>query len=366
MEKQIEKAYYDPEVGYLGAEKLYKKLKKSIPEIRLKDVQRFLVKQYTTQLNRPVKKPKEYSSIISKGVRNNYQIDILVYDRYAFKNYKYILCCVDVYSRYAACRPMTSRTMETIIKNINSIMEEMGWPKNINCDNEFNKKQFNELTAKHDVRVWYSEPDEINKNAIVERFNRTIAERIQLWRTATDKYDWPKVLPSLVKNYNNTVHKTIKNTPQNIFNEDGMNWQKYKVVEHKFAVGDKVRVKKKDKVFDKNDIIRYSKTIYVITRIDKSKIYISDDKTEYGPIKPYELKLANEVQYKEKEPEIDEKKEAEIHKEIQTVRRFTRSMNREGIKPQTPHELTATKPQREWRPISLDQWKTRRKQTKKK
>jgi len=185
----------------LGAEKLYKKLKKSIPEIRLTDVQRFLAKQYTSQLNRAVKKPKEYSSIISEGPRNNYQIDILVYDRYAFKNYKYILCCVDVYSRYAACRSMTSRTMETIIKNINSIMEEMGWPKNINCDNEFNKKQFNELTAKHNIRVWYSEPDEINKNAIVERFNRTIAERIQLWRTATDKYDWPKVLPSLVKNY---------------------------------------------------------------------------------------------------------------------------------------------------------------------
>jgi hypothetical protein len=155
-----------------------------------------------------------------------------------------------------------------------------------------------------------------------------------------------------VKNYNNTEHKTIKNTPNNIFNEEGMNWQKYKIVEHKFVVGDKVRIKKKDKVFDKNDIIRYSKTIYVISKIDKNKIYISDDKTEYGPIKPYELKLANEVQFKEPEPEIDEKKEEEIHRGIQTERRVTRSMKREGLE-NAAHSLTK---KREWKPRSFDQW----------
>jgi hypothetical protein len=358
-ENTIKKVYYDPETGYSSAIKLHKKIKSIDPKIKIsiQQVQDFLDKQYTNQLNRKQTKPKQYNSIVSYGPKNNYQMDIISYDRYSYKNYSYILCIIDVYSRYASCRAMTSRKLPTIIENIKSIMKEMGWPKNMNCDNEFNKESLIKIMNDNGTKMWFSEPDELNKNAIVERFNRTIAEKIQLWRTATGEYDWPKVLPKLVKNYNNTEHRTIKNTPNNIFYKNGKNNQEYIMVDNKFAVGDKVRLKKKDKVFDKNDMIRYSKTIYVITRIEKNKIYFADDKKEYGPVKPYELKLANEVQFKEPEPEIDEKEEEKIHNQVQTERRITRSMRREGIDSKAPE----VKNKREWKPISLQQFALRRK-----
>jgi hypothetical protein len=331
INKEIEKIYYNPKEGYIGANKLYKKLKKTIPEIKLKDVVNFLSKQDTNQLNRPEKKPKVYNSIISPDPGNNYQLDILVYDRYAYKNYKYILVCIDVYSRYVQCRPMTTRAMDTIITNFKDIMDTMGWPKNINCDNEFNKTVFNQLTNNHNVRVWYSEPDEINKNAIVERFNRTIAEKIQLWRTATNNYNWPNILPDLVENYNNTVSRTTKNTPYNLFYNDGFNFQKYKKVKHKFIVGDKVRIKIKENIFKKNDLIKYSKNIYSISKISGNKIYISDDDEEYGPYKPYQLRLSNEIQYKKEDNNDENKEEEKTHIETQKERKIKRSINKEGL-----------------------------------
>ena len=67
---------------------------------------------------------------------SNYQIDIIVYDRFEYHKYKYILCCVDVYSRYASCRTMTNRRNETILTELQSIFSEMGLPKTINSDNE--------------------------------------------------------------------------------------------------------------------------------------------------------------------------------------------------------------------------------------
>ena len=71
---------------------------------------------------------------------------------------------INIYSRFACCRAMTNRKNETILEEIKSIFDEMGLPKAINSDNEFNKAILND----------YFEPDEINKNAIVERCNRTL------------------------------------------------------------------------------------------------------------------------------------------------------------------------------------------------
>jgi len=216
----ISKYYYDPKTGFTSAEKLHKKLVKIDPTVTLKEIKSFIKKQFTAQVNKPIRRPKEFSNIVSPSVGNNFQIDIIVYDRYAYHNYKYILCCIDVYSRYATCRAMTNRNMSTIIKNINSIFEEMGIPNNINSDNEFNKKKFNQLAQENDITMYYSQPNEINKNAIVERFNRTLAELLQKWRIATGKYDWYKVLPDIVDNYNNTFHGTIKATPSSVFNKN--------------------------------------------------------------------------------------------------------------------------------------------------
>ncbi len=42
-------------------------------------------------------------------MRDNYQMDIIVYNRYEYHKYKYILVVIDIYSRFAQARAMTNR-----------------------------------------------------------------------------------------------------------------------------------------------------------------------------------------------------------------------------------------------------------------
>jgi hypothetical protein len=46
------------------------------------------------------------------------------------------------------------------------------WPRTLSCDNEYKAQQFIEATEKHGTQIRYSQPDQPNKNAVVERVIR--------------------------------------------------------------------------------------------------------------------------------------------------------------------------------------------------
>ena len=114
---------------------------------------------------------------------------------------------------------MTNREFPTIMKIWTDIVNVMGNPANINADQEFNKKEFNKYYCdEKDIKRYYSQPEEPHKNAIVERFNRTLAQLLNNWRLATKQYTWYAVLNDIVNNYQNTYHKTIKAKPIDVWN----------------------------------------------------------------------------------------------------------------------------------------------------
>lgn len=349
MNKILQKAFYSPSTGYTSAEKLYKRLKNEYPDIKLKDVKKFVDDQYTTQVNAPIRKPTKFNSIIAYRPQESFQMDIMVYDRYAYHNYKYILVIVDVYSRFARAKAMTNRSMTNIMKNIKEIFVDMGIPDNINCDNEFNTNEFNKYAQDNNIRVHYSQPDELNKNAIVERLNYTISSRLMKWRTATGKYDWYRVLPEIMDNYNSDFHSTIKAAPKDVFLGRDVNHQVINTVVPKFKIGDRVRKRIEKKIFGKNDTLKYSKTIYIIRKIKGDKLYLTNTETnedlkEY--VKPYQVKAVGDIQYIEKQ-EIEHEP---IHTETQRKRKVKRALTKEGV--QESHEALR-RSARERRPNQL-------------
>lgn len=109
MDKLLKELYYNPKTGFKSLNKLYRTAKESNPEVSQKNIKEFLNKQYTYQVNKQEAKPKEYNTILAEKIRDFFQVDIMIYDRYEINKYKYILCCVDVHSRYVECRAMTNR-----------------------------------------------------------------------------------------------------------------------------------------------------------------------------------------------------------------------------------------------------------------
>ena len=72
---------------------------------------------------------------------------------------------------------------------------------------------------KCNVKLSFSNPYEINKNAIVERINRTLRDLLKRYRLLYHDFNWQKYIDTLVDIYNNTYHTTIGDTPNNIFYE---------------------------------------------------------------------------------------------------------------------------------------------------
>ena len=288
---ELKSTYFDTKTGFQSPEFYYKFFNK---KFKLKDIKNWIYSLKANQIYKQFKKPKQsdYPSIQANGPRTIYQMDIMVYDRYEFHHYKYILCVIDVYSRYASCRALTNRSNPTILNAMKEIFDEIGKPNNITADNEFNKSAFIHYFEQENINTYFTKPYEVNKNAIVERFNRTLSEVIQKVRMTTGDYDWPNYLQNVVFNYNHRKHRTIGEKPFNVFDGSVDSRQQHRSGRHyDFDVGDKVRFRLRQGTFDKNDVARFSKDVYTIEDMNAFSVILSNG----DKYKPYELQKIDDV-----------------------------------------------------------------------
>ncbi len=239
------------------------------------DVDEFIKSQASKQVLKRFKRPTHESSIWAPRNRDQYQMDIMVYNRYAYQGYQYILGCVDVHSRFVACRPLTSREQlndGSVFKAFKSIMEEMGNPRQLDCDNEFATAPIQQYCKQHDIFLNLSYADSAidNKNALIESFWRGLAQRLMV-RRRQGYVNWPKDLPLVIKQYNNSYQNTIKQKPVDVWANKAENLQDVTKVPKVFKVGDLVRKLLKLSGFAKGDAQGYSDDIYRIIGHDPSK-----------------------------------------------------------------------------------------------
>ena len=69
--------FKSPTTGFQSSVKLYKKAKIQDKTITLKNVKEYLSQQSTTQITKQVKRETEFDSVRSRGVKNNYQVDVM-------------------------------------------------------------------------------------------------------------------------------------------------------------------------------------------------------------------------------------------------------------------------------------------------
>lgn len=274
MENRIKELLNNPTTGLTSdLKKLQQMLKDNGINTTQEEIKRIRNTLQWHQLSYLPKKEKKFNTITVGNNKDLYYMDVMVYNRFKIHGYQYILNVVDTNSRYVSSRALTNMKLKestrgdkafTLMDAIKDIMKEMGYPKELRCDNQFISKEFVDLMKEHNVKVIYSEPDDKIKNSLVESFNRTLAMLLQKWRVATGRHDWYKVLPDIIKKYNNNVHSTIKAKPIDVWNYNDTNNQKIIKVEHVLKINDKVRIMTNKNIFDKVDKIRTSKAIYMI------------------------------------------------------------------------------------------------------
>ena len=353
MEAKIEKEWQA--LGFANANKVHQALKKKGEKITLKQVKAFLENREEVQVLKNVVKPKEFSTINAPRPMFSTQSDFMIFNRREYKGYQYILGVIDVYSRKAFCVATKTRETGEMIEAFKTIFKKFGkYPENINVDNEFDNNEFKKLMAEHGTKIWFSYADEgfiDAKNSLIERFWATLAKGISKYIRATKKKDWVNWLDNVVDAYNNTIHSTTGQTPNDLFDNKASSKQEPKFIENKLNVGDYVRIITKKKGFGaKGDQQTFSDEIYQIVRADeerKNRWVLENIETKKEAKRPYlerDLSLVNNPTLLQKPKVAQTRKKTEDDKTEKKVK--ARRETKKALKELESINLVNTAPAR--------------------
>ena len=106
------------------------------------------------------------------------------------------------------------------------------------------------------------------KSVVVERFIRTLKTKIYKYMTAISKNVYIDKLDDIVRDYNNTYHRTIKMKPADVKDSTYIdNEKEVNDKDPKFKVGDHIRISKYKNIFAKGYTTNWSEEVFVITKI---------------------------------------------------------------------------------------------------
>lgn len=230
------------------------------------------------ELHAPARKRFRTRAVEVKGINDLYQADLVEMIPYAKFNqgYKYLLTVINCFSKVAHALPLKNKTglevanaLEKITSNyrMNHLHTDQGL--------EFYNTHVQKLMKKYRINHYSTFSDK--KSSIVERFNRSLKELMYRKFTEVGNYNWVKILPSLLSEYNERKHRTIGMAPVEVNkrNENlvryniNKNRQKYKALDRRirFKVGDKVRISKYKKIFDKSYLPSWTNEIFTVYEI---------------------------------------------------------------------------------------------------
>ena len=198
----------------------------------------YLSKQAIWQIYKTTPKyiPRPTSTNSNSAKPNDlHEADLLFlpHDKIGQKTYKYALTVVDVASRYKAAEPLTDKTANQVASAFKKIYKRgpLKFPKTIKVDpgKEF-MAAVNILMKDHNVVVQRGQPGNHRAQAIVERFNRTLAERLFSHQYAKEmtlssgerSTEWVKRLPEVVKALNNEETRLIDAIPKEAIKMDNV------------------------------------------------------------------------------------------------------------------------------------------------
>ena len=180
---------------------------------------------------------------------------------------KYLLCVIDLFSRYAWAIPLKNKKGDSIVEGFKKILKKSDKkPDKIWVDHggEFYNNKFKDF-LKNNIEM-YSTNNE-GKSVIAERFIKTLKNKIYKHTTTIGKNVFFNVLDNIVKDYNNTIHSSIKMKPKDVKNNTFIdNIKEQNKEDPKFKVGDYVRISKYKNIFSKDYLPNWSEEILLLIK----------------------------------------------------------------------------------------------------
>ena len=240
--------------------------------------------QLADELHKPMTKNFSKRKVVSNWIDKIWAADLVEMQKFSKwnKGIKYLLMVIDVFSKYGWIKPLEDKKTESVSKAFNETFKKskrkptMLWTDK---GSEFISKHLKEFLKKEKIKMYHTENEE--KSSVVERWNRTMKNRMWKMFTANNNTVYWDKLDKLVDDYNNTKHSSVKMTPNEASkkeNEEKVFVNLYgdliywKPKKPKFAIGDKVRISKyKRRVFDKGYTPNWTEEVFVVDKILPTK-----------------------------------------------------------------------------------------------
>lgn len=245
------------------------------------------MEQYARELMRRAVKPKEYRPVIADGRNDIWGLDLADMSEWHKVNdgYKYILCAIDVFSRYAWCRPLRTKEPKEVWSALESIFKDSGsHPKHLWLDQggEFYNALWTKNLKKLDIDRYSTFGP--YKVSTCERFIRTLKTKIWFHILTRGTHKWIDVLQPIVDEYNKTKHSSIQMTPTEAAEPENEDKLLDKIVSRppgkpKYQLGQWVRISRLKGLFEKGFHPNWSYELYKIVgiRTGQPVMYELDD-----------------------------------------------------------------------------------------
>ena len=185
------------------------------------------------------------------------------------KGYKYLLTVVDVFSKHAWVEPIKNKTGQAVTTAFEKILKQGRTPIQLQTDDgkEFYNKTFQNLLNKYKIHHFSTGGD--TKASVVERFNRTLKQRMYRYFTVNNTLNFVPVLQTFVKSYNCSYHRSIQMAPDQVTEANSRQvyanlYKNKKVNKPTLKVGDRVRLNKKFRLFKKGYLPGWTEEVFVI------------------------------------------------------------------------------------------------------
>ena len=229
------------------------------------------------ELHKPVIKKFNKRKVYSQFRDNIWGVDLADMESLSKKNkgIKYLLCAIDLFSKYAFVVPLKHKKGISTVNAFNKIIKQsIRKPNKIWVDqgSEFYNRIFKKWLSDNDI-IMYSTFNE-GKSVVAERFIRTLKNKLYKHITATGKNVYYDVLDDIVNEYNNTKHNTIKMKPKDVkYDNKRVYIDEYNKNDSRFNVEDRVRISKFKNIFAKGYTPNWSKEIFIINKINDTVPY---------------------------------------------------------------------------------------------
>ena len=280
--KDLKAKYEDPqEVGALGGVRPFAQAH----GIKDREAQDILSEVLSYTLHKPRRKRFATLPTMVFGVDEQWQMDLVDMQKLSKwnKGIKYLLTVIDVFSKRAWAEPIKNKSGPEMVKALERIKKKLAPHRPLRLQTDDGKEFFNKV-----VQAWLKKEGWHHfstkgdaKAAVVERWHRTLKERMYRAFTAQNSLRYLDMLPKLIHTYNRTKHRSIGLAPVDVTKKnENQVWERLYGKRLRpntkrvtvLKVGDRVRLNKKHRPFKKGYLPGWTEEVFVVAHVRRSPL----------------------------------------------------------------------------------------------